>query len=289
MRLVFIDGQRDQFPIQRMCSMMGVSTSGYYAWRDRPLSQRSLDNQKLLREIRAIHAESRKIYGSPRIHAKLAARGFWASKNRVARLMRAEDIRSKRKRRRIITTNSKHAYPIAPNLLQRDFQATEPNQKWLGDITCIPTDEGFLYLAAILDLFSRKIVGWAMEDTMESYLVEQAFTMAVLNRKQVEGLLHHTDRGSQYASGSYQELLTNFHIQVSMSRSGDCYDNAPMESFFSTLKCELVHLQYYRTRLEARTDIFPYIEGFYNRTRLHSSLGYHSPDEFERWYYDNLS
>jgi putative transposase len=272
-----------------MCDVMGVSTSGYYSWRDRPLSKRSIDNQKLLTEILAVHGESRQTYGSPRIHARLAARGFWVSKNRVARLMRAEDIRSMRKRRRIITTNSQHAYPIAPNLLQRDFEATKPNQKWLGDITSIPTDEGFLYLAAILDLFSRKIVGWAMEDTMESCLVEQAFSMAVLNRQQVEGLLHHTDRGSQYASGSYQELLTTYHIQVSMSRSGDCYDNAPMESFFSTLKCEQVYLQYYRTRLEARTDIFAYIESFYNRTRLHSSLGYLSPEEFERWYYTNLS
>jgi len=269
--------------------MMGVSTSGYYAWRDRPLSKRSLDNQKLVKEIRTIHTESRKTYGSPRIHARLAAKGFWVSRNRVTRLMRAENIRSKRKKRRIITTDSQHAYPIAPNLLQRDFQSIEPNQKWLGDITYIPTGEGFLYLAAILDLFSRKIVGWAMEDTLASCLVEQAFNMAVHNRKQIEGLLHHTDRGSQYAGGNYQDLLTVFHIKVSMSKSGDCYDNAPMESFFSTLKCEQVHLQDYLTRLEARTDIFSYIEGFYNRIRLHSSLGYLSPEEFERRYYNNLS
>jgi transposase InsO family protein len=269
--------------------MMGVSTSGYYAWRDRPLSERTQVNQELVTEIRAIHAESRQTYGSPRIHAELFGRGFQVSKNRVTRLMRAEDIRSKRKRKRKITTNSQHTYPIAPNLLQRDFQAKEPNQKWLGDITFIHTGEGWLYLAAILDLFSRKIVGWAMENTLESCLVEQAFNMAVLNRKQVEGLLHHTDRGSQYAGGTYRELLTIYHIQISMSNSGDCYDNAPMESFFSTLKCEQVHFQDYLTRAEAKTDIFAYIEGFYNRTRLHSSLGYLSPEEFERRYHDNLS
>jgi putative transposase len=269
--------------------MMGISTSGYYAWRDRPLSERTLVNEQLVAEIRTIHAESRQTYGSPRIHAELNARGYQVSKNRVARLMRVEDIHSKRKRRRKNTTNSQHAYPVAPNLLKRDFQAKEPNQKWLGDITFIPTDEGWLYLAAILDLFSRKIVGWAMESTLESCLVEQAFSMAVLNRKQVEGLLHHTDRGSQYAGGAYRDLLTAYHIQVSMSKSGDCYDNAPMESFFSTLKCEQVHFQKYHTRAEARNDIFAYIEGFYNRTRLHSSLGYLSPEGYERRYHDNLS
>lgn len=261
---------------------MGTSTSGYYAWRDRSPSKRMRENQELVGEIRAIYAESRKTYGSPRIHADLVAKGFQVSKNRVARLMRAEDIHSIRKRKRKTTTNSQHAYPIAPNLLQRDFQAQEPNQKWLGDITFIPTGEGWLYLAAILDLFSRKIVGWAMDSTLESWLVEQAFNMAVLNRKQIEGLLHHTDRGSQYAGGTYQKLLTAYDIQVSMSRSGDCYDNAPMESFFSTLKCEQVHFKDYLTRAEAKTDIFAYIEGFYNRTRRHSSLGYLSPDEFER-------
>lgn len=268
--------------------MMEVSISGYYAWRDRPLSARGRANRELVGEIRAIHAQSRKTYGSPRIHAELVARGFRAGKNRVARLMRAEDIRAQRKKKRKRTTDSQHDYPIAPNWLNRDFQAKAPNQKWLGDITFIPTQEGWLYLAAILDLFSRKVVGWAMEDTLESSLVEQAFYMAVQNRKQVHGLLHHSDRGSQYAGGAYQRLLAAHNMQVSMSDTGDCFDNAPMESFFSTLKCEQVHFQEYLTRADAKTDIFAYIEGFYNRVRRHSSLGYLSPAEFERLYYDNL-
>jgi putative transposase len=289
MRFAFIHAHRNQFPLRRMCSVMKVSPSGYYAWRDRPLSERARANQKWVVEIRDIHAQSRKTYGSPRIHAELLARGFRVGKNRVARLMRAADIRARRKKKRKVTTDSQHAYPIAPDLLQRDFQAESPNRKWLGDITFIPTAEGWLYLAAILDLFSRKIVGWAMDETLESRLVEQAFHMAVQNRTRIAGLLHHSDRGSQYAGGPYQSLLTAHQMQVSMSDTGDCYDNAPMESFFSTLKCEQVHFQDYLTRAEAKTDIFAYIEGFYNRTRRHSSLGYLSPEEFERRYYDNLS
>ena len=268
---------------------MEVSASGYYAWRDRPLSERAQANQTLVEAIRGIHGRSHQTYGSPRIHAELEARGFRVGKNRVARLMRAADIRARRKKRRRITTDSQHSFPVAPNLLRRDFRAEAPNQKWLGDITFIPTAEGWLYLAAILDLFSRKVVGWAMEDTLASYLVEQAFHMAVQNRQRVAGLLHHSDRGSQYAGGSYQSLLTAQRMQVSMSESGDCYDNAPMESFFSTLKSEHVHFQDYQTRAEARTDIFAYIEGFYNLIRRHSSLGYLSPAEFEQRYYDNLS
>jgi putative transposase len=267
---------------------MDVSTSGYYAWRDRPVSERAQANQKLVAEIRDIHAESRQTYGSPRVHAELVARGLPVGKNRVARLMRVEDIRARRKKKRKFTTDSQHPYPIAPNLLHRDFQAEAPNEKWLGDITFIPTAEGWLYLAAILDLFSRKIVGWAMDETLESILVEQAYHMAVQNRRPAAGLLYHSDRGSQYAAEAYQDLLSAYRTLVSMSGTGNCYDNAPMESFFSTLKCEQVHFQDYNTRVEAKTDIFAYIEGFYNRTRRHSSLGYLSPDEFERRYYDNL-
>lgn len=289
MRFAFIHAHRDQFPLQRMCAVMEVSASGYYAWRDRPLSERAQANQTLVEAIRGIHGQSRQTYGSPRIHAELVARGIRVGKNRVARLMRAVGIRARRKQRRKVTTDSQHPYPVAPDLLQRDFQAEAPNQKWLGDITFIPTAEGWLYLAAIVDLFSRKVVGWAMEDTLASCLVEQAFRMAVQNRQPVAGLLHHSDRGSQYAGESYQNLLTAQRMQVSMSEKGDCYDNAPMESFFSTLKCERVHFQDYQTRAEARTDIFAYIEGFYNRIRRHSSLGYLSPVEFEQQYYDNLS
>jgi transposase InsO family protein len=223
------------------------------------------------------------------VHAELQDCNFVVGKNRVARLMRAENLRGQRKRKQPRTTNSQHHYPVAPNHLNRDFHATRPNEKWLTDITYIPTAEGWLYLAVVLDLFSRKIVGWSFSASLESTLVEQAFRMAVHSRPALLGLLHHSDRGSQYAGDAYQQLLIDQQIQVSMSRTGNCYDNAPMESFFSTLKCEHVHFQNYQTRQEAQTDIFAYIVGFYNRQRRHSSLGYVSPDEFERRYYINLS
>jgi len=289
MRYQFIQAHQDEFPVRRLCSVLGVSPSGYYAWQGRPVSPRVQANQELRLEIRAVHARSRGTYGSLRVHADLVARGFQAGKNRVARLMRAENMHGRRKTKQPHTTDSQHGYPVAPNRLNRDFQATRPNEKWLADITYIPTAEGWLYLAVILDLFSRKIVGWAFAATLESCLVEQAFRMAVQDRPVLSVLLHHSDRGSQYAATAYQQLLATQQIQVSMSRRGDCYDNAPMESFFSTLKCEQVHLQNYRTRREAQTDIFSYILGFYNRQRRHSSLEYLSPEEFERRYYLNLS
>ena len=289
MRYQFIQDHQDEFPVQRMCRVLGVSASGYYAWRARPVSPRVQTNQKLLAEIRSIHSRSRKTYGSPRVHAELRDCNFVVGKNRVARLMRAENLRGQRKRKQPRTTNSQHRYPVAPNHLNRDFHATRPNEKWLADITYIPTAEGWLYLAVVLDLFSRKIVGWSFSASLESNLVEQAFRMAVHSRPTLLGLLHHSDRGSQYAGDAYQQLLIHQQIQVSMSRTGNCYDNAPMESFFSTLKCEHVHFQNYQTRQEAQTDIFAYIAGFYNRQRRHSSLGYVSPDEFERRYYTNLS
>ncbi len=289
MRYQFIQDHQDEFPVQRMCSVLDVSPSGYYAWRTRPVSPRVQANEKLLPEIRAIHSRSRKIYGSPRVHAELKACGVRVGKNRVAWLMRAENLRGQRKKKQPRTTDSQHSYPVAPNRLNREFQAIRPNEKWLADITYIPTAEGWLYLAVVLDLFSRKIVGWAFAATLESCLVEQAFRMAVQDRSALHGLLHHSDRGSQYAGGAYQQLLVDQQVQISMSRTGDCYDNAPMESFFSTLKCEHVHFQNYQTRQEATTDIFSYIVGFYNRQCRHSSLGYLSPDEFERRYYTNLS
>ena len=283
-----MEASREAFSVRRMCSLLEVSSSGYYAWRERPPSERARANEGLVKEIKAIHAKSHETYGSPRVHAELVNRGFRIGKNRVARLMQVENIQSRRKKKRQSTTDSRHNYPIAPNLLQQNFQAAIPNEKWLSDITYIPTAEGWLYLAAILDLFSRKIVGWAMEDHMESELVELAFQMAVNNRQKVSGLLHHSDRGSQYAGAAYQALIQAHLVTPSMSRTGNCYDNAPMESFFSTLKCELVDWHNYQTRAEARTNIFAYIEGFYNRNRLHSSLGYLSPEEFERRFH-NLS
>ena len=289
MRYQFIEDHQDEFPVQRLCKVLGVSPSGYYAWQTRPVSLRAQANEKLLPEIRAIHSRSRKTYGSPRVHAELTADGFRVGKNRVARLMRVENLRGQRKQKQPRTTNSQHSHPVAPNHLNREFHATRPNEKWLADITYIPTAEGWLYLAVVLDLFSRKIVGWAFAATLESSLVEQAFRMAVQNQTTLTGLLHHSDRGSQYAGDAYQRLLIDQQVQVSMSRTGTCYDNAPMESFFSTLKCEHVHFQNYRTRQEAQTDIFAYIVGFYNRQRRHSSLGYLSPEEFERRYYSNLS
>jgi putative transposase len=289
MRYQFIQAHQDEFPVQRMCSVLGVSSSGYYAWQTRPVSPRVQANQKLVPEIKAIHIRSRKTYGSPRVHAELKACGFSVGKNRVARLMQAENLHGRRKKKQPRTTDSQHSYPVAPNRLNRDFQATRPNEKWLADITYIPTAEGWLYLAVVLDLFSRKIVGWAFAATLESYLVEQAFRMAVQDRPMLNGLLHHSDRGRQYVGEAYQRLLVGQQVQTSMSRTGNCYDNAPMESFFSTLKCEHVHFQNYQTRREATTDIFSYIVGFYNRQRRHSSLEYLSPEEFERRYYINLS
>lgn len=289
MRFAVIHSYQETFSVQRMCRIFEVSPSGYYAWRDRPLSKRAQENARLLAEIKDIHQLSRQSYGSPRVHAELLARGLSGGKNRVARLMRAANVRARRKKRRQQTTDSHHAYPVVPNLLNRDFEAQRPNEKWLSDITYIWTQEGWLYLATVLDLFSRKIVGWAMENTLASCLVEKAFRMAVQTRNPPAGLLHHSDRGSQYAGDPYQVQLANYRMQVSMSRTGNCYDNAPMESFFSTLKVEQVHFQDYESRKEARTDIFAYIEGFYNRIRRHSSLGYLSPVEFERQYYVSLS
>jgi len=286
MRYTFIHAHQQEFPVRRMCQVLAVSASGYYACRDRPESIQAQANRKLVMEIRAIHARSRGNYGSPRVYADLQLRGFRVGRNRIARLMRLEKIYGRRRTKKFPhTTNSQHEYPVAPNRLNREFHASQPNEKWLADITYIPTAEGWLYLAVVLDLFSRKIVGWSFADSLESSLVEHAFRMAVQNAATLNGLLHHSDRGSQYAADAYQQLLLAQGIQVSMSRRGNCYDNAPMESFFGTLKSECVHHQNYQTRQEAITDIFFYIVGFYNRQRLHSSLGYLSPEEFERRYY----
>ena len=265
-----------------MCRVLGVSASGFYAWQRRPPSARAEANASLVERIRRIHQESRRTYGSPRVHAALRAQGVVCNHKRVERLMRLHHLRGcDRRRRRPRTTNSRHAYPVAANLLQRDFTATAPNRKWLGDISYIDTLEGTLYLASLEDVFSRKIVGWAMDERMESELVEQAMRMALTRRQPDAGLLHHSDQGSQYASDDYRALLAAHDITVSMSDVGDCYDNAMKESFFATLKTECA-TDPFATRAEARTTIFEYIEVFYNRQRLHSALGYHSPEQFER-------
>ena len=269
--------------MRRMCQVLGISASGYYAWRRRRPSARQEANEAMVERIKEIHAESDKTYGSPRVHAELVAQGVRCNKKRVERLMRVHDIQAKqRKRRRPRTTDSNHRLPIAPNVLNREFTAEAPNQKWVTDITYIPTAEGWLYLAAVMDLYSRRIVGWSMAARMTSKLVKDALKLALAQRQPGPGLMHHSDRGSQYASADYRILLTAHGMVASMSRSGDCYDNAPMESFFGTLKTERVHYRHYRTRAEARRDIFNYIEVFYNRKRRHSALGYKSPAEFEQ-------
>jgi putative transposase len=283
MKFQFMQAHRDEFPVTRMCHVLRVSSSGYYASRGRPLSRREQDNQGIVNQIKEIHTVSRETYGSPRVHAALVRQGIHCNKKRVERLMRVHDIRGKQRgRRRVQTTDSAHDLPVAPNVLSRQFGADAPNRKWVTDITYIPTDQGWLYLAAVVDLFSRRVVGWSMGSTMQGSLAENALWMAIVDRRPPAGLLHHSDRGSQYASCAYQSLLGDYQIVASMSRTGNCYDNAPMESFFGTLKCELVHDRHYRTRAQARQDIFEYIEVFYNRKRLHSSLGYLSPAQYEQ-------
>ncbi len=232
-------------------------------------------------EIKQIHRQSRETYGSPRIHVDLEEKGILCSENRVARLMKNHRIAAKRKRKFVVTTDSKHDLPVAENKLNQNFSATKPNQKWVTDITYVWTREGWLYLAVVLDLFSRKVVGWAMDDNMERGLIMRALQMALLARKPGKGLLHHSDRGSQYASNDYQKLLSDNWMDCSMSRKGNCYDNAVMESFFATLKQELVYHRQYQTRKEAKQDIFEYIQVWYNRKRRHSALGYQSPEQFE--------
>jgi putative transposase len=266
-----------------LCGALGVSVSGYYAWRNRPLSQREQHNQRLLSHIRAVYQAGRGVYGSPRIHAALHQQGWRCGRKRVARLMQQHGIASRRRPRRVHTTDSRHNRPVAANRLKQDFSATAPNQKWVGDIVGIWTDEGWLYLAALLDTYARTIVGWAMSAFRDEALVETALTMA-LTRRNVSpecDLLHHSDRGSQYTATAYLALLAQHGIQVSMSGKGNPYDNAMIESFFSTLRAELTDLERFPTRQAARTAIFEFIEVFYHRQRLHSALGYRSPAAFE--------
>jgi putative transposase len=290
MRYEFIKEHCDLFPIGRMCQVLGVSPSGYYAWRQRPVSSRAQANEGLKLKIEIIYQASDGTYGSPRIYQELVDMGVGCSLNRVARLMRQHGIVAKQsKKRSVMTTIRNLADPVAPNLLDRHFQALAPNRKWLADITYIQTDEGFLYLAAVMDLYSRKIVGWAMADHLQTELPLAALHMALQQRQPEPGLLHHSDRGSQYTSDLYQSVLHGYRCRVSMSRVANCLDNAPMESFFGTLKTERTDHRHYRTRAEAQSDIFLYIEGFYNRRRRHSYLGYLSPDQFEEQLYFSLN
>jgi transposase InsO family protein len=278
----FIEQHQDVWPIRLMCNTLGVSPAGFYAWQARPISQQQQRRDTLLVEIRAVHAEVQQRYGSPRIHAELKAQGVACCVNTVAKLMHDNDIRAKSARKFKHTTDSNHALPVADNLLGRQFDAHGPNERWVADITYIWTQEGWLYLAVVEDLYSRMVVGWSMSDTMTSRLVVDALQMAMQRRWPDEGLLAHSDRGSQYASEHYQRLLAKHGITCSMSGVGQCWDNAPMESFFASLKKELVHHEVYETRAQARASIFDYIETFYNPKRRHSSLGFVSPAEYEQ-------
>jgi transposase InsO family protein len=270
-----------------MCRVLGVSRSGFYAWRSRDASAADARREELTEEVKAIHAQVKARYGSPRIHAELVANGHVCCANFVAKVMREAGIAAKTTRKFKQTTDSNHGLPVAEKVLDRAFDPGQPNTRWCADITYIPTREGWLYLAVVEDLFSRKVVGWSMAATMESRLVVDALEMALdrrlsLKGSSASGLVAHSDRGSQYASEHYRRRLAEERIACSMSRRGNCWDNAPMESFFASLKKELVHDEDYATRDEARASIFEYIEAFYNRVRRHSALGYVAPDEYER-------
>jgi transposase InsO family protein len=265
-----------------MCEALEVSASGYYAWAARPDSPTERWRRELVGAIEEIHAEVKQRYGSPRMTAELKARGHGCSENTVAELMRGHGIRARTPRRFVRTTDSNHRRPVAENLLARAFDPSGPNESWSADITYIPTGEGWLYLAVVEDLFSRMIVGWSMGDTMGSRLVVDALELALSRRRPGAGLLAHSDRGSQYASDHYQRVLASAGIVCSMSEAGQCWDNAPVESFFGRLKCELAPGETFATRGQARAAIFEYLEAFYNRVRRHSSLGFLSPVEFER-------
>ena len=285
MKYAWIDGERRAYPLPAMCTTLAVSVSGYRAWKRGGKAQGTrLRDPQLLALIRAIHAELKGAYGSPRMVRELRGRGFPASKERVERLMRANGIRARHKRRYKATTDSKHALPIAPNLLNRDFTPAAPNQVWTADLTYVWTDEGWLYLAIVLDLFNREVVGWSIKPQMTADIVVDALTMAWFRRKPAPGVIHHSDRGSQYASAVFQAKLAEFGMTCSMSRKGNCWDNAPTESFFNSLKNERVHSTRYATRDAAMADLFNYVEMFYNRSRRHSTLGYQSPSQFlQHW------
>jgi putative transposase len=281
-RFAFIAENAQEFLVDVMCNVLQVSRSGYYAWRRRPASAQARRRSRLLGQIQAAHAESRETYGSPRVHAELQAQGVACSKNTVAKLMRKNSIRSKRRRRFVVrTTDSRHEHPVFENRLNQQFEQASPNQAWAADITYIPTGEGWLYLAAVIDLCSRAVVGWATADHLRAELPCQALERALDQRGPANELLHHSDRGVQYACDEYQRLLADWEITPSMSRTGNCYDNAVIESFFGTLKTELIHHETYESRAAAHQALFEYIEVFYNRKRRHSALGYRSPTEYE--------
>ena len=289
MKYAWIAKHDQIWPVAGLCRALAVSESGFKAWRrggDRRPTR--LSEAQLLVHIRAVQAQTKGAYGSPRMHKELRERGLRVGKQRVERVMRQNAIRARHKRRWRATTDSKHTLPVAPNVLARDFSPARPNQSWGADITYLWTDEGWLYLAVVLDFFNREVVGWSLKEQLTAELVIDALTMAWFRRKPAGGLIHHSDRGVQYASEAFQKKLAQYGMRCSMSRKGNCWDNAPIESFFNSLKNERVHGSRYRTRDEARVDVFQYIEAFYNRTRRHSTLGQISPHRFiDNWLREN--
>jgi len=283
-RYAFIEQNRGSYPVQALCAALQVSDSGFTTWQRGEGPTKWLSDGELLKLIREIHQETKAAYGSPRIFLELKGRGFPVSKGRVERLMRENGLRGRHKRRFKATTDSKHSLPVAPNLLDQNFETERPDQAWTADITYVATAEGWLYLAIVLDLYTRQIVGWAMRERMTKELVIDALRMAWFRRRPRPGLIHHSDRGSQYCSHDFQKQLAEYGMLASMSRKGNCWDNATSESFFNSLKNERVHGSRYETRDEARADLFDYVEVFYNRSRRHSALGGQSPAAvYEAW------
>jgi putative transposase len=280
MKYIFIEFNRSDFRVEKMCQALQVSRSGYYKWRKRPKSKQALENERLLIKIDEVFKKSKKRYGSPRIWQALRQQGFRCGENRVARLMRKAGLISIRRKKFKATTNSKHNHPVAPNLLNQDFSVDRPNVVWVSDITYIWTYSGWLYLCVIIDLYNREIVGWAIKSRMTQQIVLDAFDMAIKNKRPTLGLIFHSDRGSQYAALSVRKVLKKHQLVQSMSKKGDCFDNAVAESFFATLKTECVYPEVFYTREQAISEIFEFIEIFYNRQRIHSTLNYQTPISF---------
>jgi putative transposase len=283
-KYAYINRQRKIFPVAVMCQVLKVSRSGFYDWHNRGESQRSCHDRYLMGHIRRVHDQSRQHYGVVKCWKQLNNEGIACGRDRVARLRHEQGIYSRRRKRFVVTTRSKHRHWIAPNRLNRDFYTSQPNRVWVGDVTFIATRSGWLYLAVLLDLYSRKVVGWSMSNSNNGQLVKDSLEMAVMHRQPDSGLIHHTDRGSTYAMQIYRDTLTQHGMVSSMSRKGDCWDNAVAESFFANLKNELIYWQRFKTRDEARAAIFDYIEVFYNRQRLHQTLNYQTPEQFEKLY-----
>jgi putative transposase len=280
----FIKEHEMVFRVVKMCEVLGVSKSGYYGWSKRPLSNRAKRRQELTKEVKRVHEESNQIYGSPKIHKQLGNEGIKTSQRTVQRIMVDASIRSRTVKKYKATTNSAHDYPVYPNIINQDFTTTAPGEVWVADITYIWTKEGWLYLASVMDLYSRKIIGFNMGSRLTKELAIVALERAMINQPPREGLIHHSDRGSQYASIDYTNKLKEAKIIISMSRKGNCYDNACIESFHSAIKKELIYQKKYTTRDEAKMSIFSYLVGFYNSKRIHSTLGYVSPNVFEKQY-----